>query len=121
MIRRKFTLEFKQQALELAQQLGSYAEAERRLGIKPGVIYTWKNKFKVPLDSKVKSAQSAISDSEELNRLRKENEELKKVNYILKKAAAFFSQDHLNWHSGVEFSNLGFPENSYISGPSHLY
>ena len=32
---------------------------------------------------------------EELKRLRKEVEELKKVNYILKRAAAFFSQDHL--------------------------
>lgn len=95
MTRRKYTLEFKQQALELAQQLESFAEAERRLGIKAGIIYTWKKKFKVPLDPKMKPAKAAVSDTEELNRLRKENEELKKVNYILKKAAAFFSQDHL--------------------------
>ncbi|HWU44188.1 MAG TPA: transposase [Bdellovibrio sp.] len=95
MTKRKYTPEFKQQALELAQELGSFAEAARRLGINEGIIYGWKEKFKVPLDSKVKTAKAAISDSEELNRLRKENEELKKVNYILKKAAAFFSQDHL--------------------------
>jgi transposase len=95
MTNRKYTPEFKQQALELAQQLGSFAEAARQLGIQEGVIYAWKNKFKVPLDSKIKPAQAAILEAEELKRLRKENEELKKVNYILKKAAAFFSQDHL--------------------------
>lgn len=95
MTKRKYTPEFKKEALELAQQLGSFAEAERRLGISEGVIYTWKKKFNVPLDAKIKMAQSAISEAEELKRLRKENEELKKVNYILKKAAAFFSQDHL--------------------------
>ena len=33
--------------------------------------------------------------AEELARLRRENNELRKVNHILKAAAAFFSQDHL--------------------------
>jgi transposase-like protein len=32
---------------------------------------------------------------EEFRRIQKENEKLKKVNQILKSAAAFFSQDHL--------------------------
>ena len=27
----------------------------------------------------------------------------------------------INWHSGVEISNLGHPETSYFSGPSSLY
>jgi transposase-like protein len=39
--------------------------------------------------------QVSTSDHEELLRLRKEVSELKKVNHILKSAAAFFSQDHL--------------------------
>lgn len=95
MTRRKYTPEFKQEALELAQQLGSVAEAARRLGIKDTVLYNWKNTFKISMDPKVKSVQSSIADAEELKRLRKENEDLKKTNYILKKAAAFFSQDHL--------------------------
>ena len=95
MTKRRHTLEFKQQALELAQQLGSIAEAARRLGVSESLLYSWKGKFKVSLDPKKKTVKSAMDDAEEIKRLRKENEELKKTNYILKKAAAFFSQDHL--------------------------
>ena len=95
MTRRKYTPEFKQESLELAQKLGSVAEAARRLGIKDTVLHNWKARFKVSMDPKVKSVQSSMADAEELKRLRKENEDLKKTNYILKKAAAFFSQDHL--------------------------
>jgi transposase-like protein len=39
--------------------------------------------------------QASTPESEEILRLKKENEELKKVNYILKRASAFFAQDHL--------------------------
>lgn len=93
--RRKYTPEFKQEALELAQELGSVAEAARRLGITDTALYNWKATYKISKDPKVKSVQSSMADAEELKRLRKENEDLKKTNYILKKAAAFFSQDHL--------------------------
>lgn len=95
MTKRRFNQDFKQQALELAQELGSSAEAARRLGISGSLLYSWQSKFKVPLDPKKKTAASAMADAEEMKRLRKENEDLKKTNYILKKAAAFFSQDHL--------------------------
>lgn len=95
MTRRKYTPEFKRESLELAQQLGSVAEAARRLGIKDTVLYNWKATFNISMNPKKKSVQSSMADAEELKRLRKENEDLKKTNYILKKAAAFFSQDHL--------------------------
>jgi len=95
MTRRRYTKEFKIQALELAQQLGSYAAAAKQLGIRDSAIHTWKQKFKVSLDSKFKPAADAVADAEEIKRLKRENEDLKKTNYILKRAAAFFSQDHL--------------------------
>jgi len=95
MTKRRYTSEFKQQGLELAQQVGSVAEAARRLGIAASLLYSWKGKFKVSLDPKKKTVKSSMDEAEEMKRLRKENEELKKTNYILKKAAAFFSQDHL--------------------------
>ena len=95
MAKRQFTREFKIQALELAQQLGNTSEAARQLGIGNAVLYSWSKKFNISLDARAKPAATAVIESEEMKRLRKENDELKKTNYILKKAAAFFSQGHL--------------------------
>ncbi len=94
-MKQKYTKEFKLQALELVNQLGSYAEAARQLGVKDGVLHTWKNKFKFEMKKDTEKLAGSNPESEEIKRLKKENEELKKVNYILKRAAAFFSQDHL--------------------------
>lgn len=95
MSRRQYTREFKIQALELAQELGSYSEAARQLGINDPILHSWKKKFNISKDPKAKPAIQAVNEAEEIKRLRRENEDLKKTNYILKKAAAFFSQDHL--------------------------
>ncbi len=94
---RKYTKEFKIEALNLVKQLGSYSAAARQLGISDGTLHAWKDKYNFPNQAvKAKNtAEQAIADAEELKRLRKENEDLKKTNYILKRAAAFFSQDHL--------------------------
>ena len=95
-MKQKYTEEFKLQALKLADELGSVVEATKQLGLKDNAIYNWKVKYKYEFqNSKPKAVVPASPESEEVKRLRKENEELKKVNYILKRAAAFFSQDHL--------------------------
>lgn len=88
--KRAFTKEFKKQAVELAKSLGNTTMAAKQLGIRDTLIHSWKSKFGA-------GNSSGLSESErdEIKRLRKENAELKKVNYILKGAAAFFSQDHL--------------------------
>lgn len=94
-MKQKYTEEFKLESLKLADQLGSVVEATKQLGLKDNAIYNWKKKFKFEFTGKQTKAASTTPESEEIKRLRKENEELKKVNYILKRAAAFFSQDHL--------------------------
>ncbi len=71
------------------------AEATRQLGLKENAIQNWKNKYKFEIQNDLEKKMNTNSESEEIKRLKKENEELKKVNYILKRAAAFFSQDHL--------------------------
>ena len=91
---RIYTESFRRQAVELAEQLGSPAEAARQLGIDNANIYTWRMRKKSKQNEKNSSA-GAETEAEELKRLRKENNELRKVNHILKAAAAFFSQDHL--------------------------
>ncbi len=90
-VKRTFDKEFKERAVQLAADLKSISEAARQLGIAPTNIHNWREELGL------KSEQAAKSEPyvEEIKRLKKENEELKKVNYILKKAAAFFSQDHL--------------------------
>lgn len=94
--RRSFTNEFKVQAVELAEQIGSNDEAASRLGIRVDSIRTWKrqlgrsNKVKDP-----RTPSQVMADLEEIKRLKKQVSDLEKTNYILKKAAAFFSQDHL--------------------------
>lgn len=88
---RKYTLEFKQQAAELAIRIG-IGRAARQLGVPVSSINEWKQNAD---KGKPQSKKSLLTLEEENRLLVKENEELKKVNYILKKAAAFFSQDHL--------------------------
>ncbi len=92
---KKYTTEFKIQALELVRQTGSYCEAARQLGIKDSLLHAWKKKFNFSPNSKGKSASEAVVESAEVRELRKKVQELEKTNYILKRAAAFFSQDHL--------------------------
>ena len=94
MQKRKFTEEFKRQALELADQLGSVAAAAKQLGISDGNLYHWRSR-PIQKSTSPKTTSSSESTAEENHRLRKENAELKKVNFILKQAAAFFSQDQL--------------------------
>jgi transposase len=91
---RKYTVEFKRDAVELARQLGNASQAARQLGIVDSLLHVWIRKFGSEPQGN-SPERTAATDAEEIARLRKENLELKKVNQILKAAAAFFSQDHL--------------------------
>ena len=92
---RRYTTEFKRQAVELAESLGSVMKAATQLGIPDVNIHAWRKALR---DSKVGVSNLTAGipvESEEIKKLRKENAELRQVNLILKTAAAFFSQDHL--------------------------
>ena len=99
---RKYTLEFKRQAIELARDLGSGRKAATQLGVSESNIHNWRTLAKAgALGGSVaglvaiKSQSPTVNSDDEIRRLRREVSELKKVNHILKQAAAFFSQDHL--------------------------
>ena len=87
---RKYTQEFKQQAGQLALKIGTSRAAEQ-LGVNVVNVQRWKNKV---IAQEPQSKKEKVGIEEENRVLRKEVEELRKVNQILKKAAAFFSQDH---------------------------
>jgi len=88
MKKKTYTKEFKEQAVVLAKELGSFSKAAEQLGLPASNIHTWEKRLEYKTNTQTESEL-------EIKRLRKENLELKKVNSILKSAAAFFSQDHL--------------------------
>jgi transposase len=89
--RRKFTSEFKDEAVKLITEQGySIVEAARNLGINAGMLGRWKREQE--------SLANSVSDNpfalkEELRRLRKENKQLRMEREILKNAAAFFAKE----------------------------
>jgi transposase len=89
---RKYTEEFRRQAVQLAIDLGSMTKAAKQLGVAHANLHNWK--LKIQQSESIDKNLAQIKSEEELKRLRKENAELKKVNYILKAAAAVFSRDH---------------------------
>ena len=89
---RKYTDEFKHQAVKLSYELG-VSRAAKQLGISGVNVSKWRTKQ--ACEKIISKQDEAVSQEQELKRLRKENEEQKKVIYILKRAAAFFSQDQL--------------------------
>lgn len=91
MARRKYTREFKLSAVQLVNEQGySFAEAGKSLGVDPGSVRQWVEKFSSETELAPKG-EGAIAA--ELRRLRKENAQLRIERDILKKAAAFFAKE----------------------------
>jgi transposase len=89
--RRRFTDDFRTQAVALAESLGPSAAA-RKLGISVKTLANWASGRTVATTAA--SKRRPISDLEaELSRLRSENATLKMEREILKKAAAFFAKE----------------------------
>ena len=91
--RRKFTKEFKEEAVKLVIEEGyQISEASRNLGIHANLLGRWKREYEDG-GKGVSDNESSVSMKAELNRLRKENKRLKMEREILKKAAAFFAKE----------------------------
>jgi len=91
--RRKYTQEFKEEAVKLITNQGySFAEAGRNLGVNPNVLSRWKREIEKAEGSGL-SSTNAVSIQAELKRLRKENKQLRQEREILKKAAVFFAKE----------------------------
>lgn len=85
--RRKFTDEFKDEAVKLVTEQGySIAEASRNLGINPNILGQWKKEL-ASRENDNASSGNMVTMQAELTRLRKEYKQLKMEREILKKAA----------------------------------
>ncbi len=88
---KNYTEQFKREAVALSERLGNVLKAAQQLGTTSASIVYWKKQLGIKKEAVIKPEDP----QQELERLRKENLELQKANEILKRAAAFFSQDHL--------------------------
>ena len=94
MTKRKVTnypLEFKQSSAQLAATSDNpVSQTAKELGVHEKTLSGWVNKY-YPRPKQLDTALRA--ESEELQRLRKENVRLKQERDILKKAAAYFASE----------------------------
>lgn len=94
--RRKYTQEFKVEAVRLSRQPGmTVVKAASDLGIRAKMLYRWRHEFaEAPAEAFPGKGRRRASE-QELERLRRENEQLRMEREILKKATAFFAnQSH---------------------------
>lgn len=94
--RRRYTLEFKQEAVRLVQEEGlTYAQVGSDLGVDRSTIRVWSLAAQDGQLGGVTSRARPLSAEEELAKLRKEVRVLREEREILKKAAAFFAKENL--------------------------
>jgi transposase len=93
---RKYTEEFKLEALELLKSSGKTArQIERDLGITPGLLVKWRDRYQVTT-KEAEQAHLGLSDMEaarrEIKRLRQRLAEVEEEREILKKTINIFSR-----------------------------
>ena len=93
---KQYSQEFKEEVVALITEQGySVPKAAESVGVKPSLVYKWKDKIESEKQGKSLSSDERL----ELARLRKENKELKMDKEILKiprghdEASAFFAKE----------------------------
>ena len=99
--RRKYSEEFKREAVALVTEQGyKLAEAARSVGVNANLLSKWRDRFAE------ESAETRLTgdEREELKQLRKENRLLKMEKEILKKASQYFAKEMIStaWMQEVE-------------------
>jgi len=91
--RRRFSREFKLEAVRQLEAGGRLAEVARNLGIDPTVLRRWKTQVSLDPATAFPGNGRERDTADELRRLRKEVAQLRAERDFLKKAAAFFAKD----------------------------
>ena len=91
--RRQFTDAFKSEAVRLTRESGRpVAQVARELGIGDNLLYRWRSEQQ-QVESQGRTRQAVWAEQDELTRLTRENEILRKERDFLKRAAAFFARE----------------------------
>jgi transposase len=94
MRRRKFSREFKVEAVKLVKDRGvSVAQAARDLDVHENVMRKWVKEFGSDPAQAFPGQGQMKPEQQEIERLRRENNRLRAERDILKKAAAFFAKE----------------------------
>ena len=95
--RRKYTKEFKLEAIQLAESRGNASEVARNLGIDHNLLYRWIKEYKTDQQHAFPGLGKMKEPDEELRQLRKQLADVEEERDILKKALAIFSKkDQIN-------------------------
>ena len=87
--RRKFSKQFKRDAVSLIETSGkNLSQVARELGVRPGLLSSWREAVEAE-----RKTGLGTDELEELKRLRRDNDRLKMEVEILKKATAFFARE----------------------------
>ena len=96
MERRKFTREFKLEAVKLVRERGvTVAQAARDLGVHGTVLRRWVQECVADSQQAFPGQGQMKPDQVEIERLRREVTKLKAERDILKKAAAYFAKESM--------------------------
>jgi transposase len=88
-MKRKYTEEFKKDAIELASKIG-VTEASKNLNIASSQIYAWRKALRVEGgQNAIKGVFPGETAEQAIKRLEKEANELREANEVLKKALGF--------------------------------
>jgi len=88
MTQSKYSKEFREEALRMAEREGVAATSEK-LGVDKRYIYDWRRTRRLKKAEPPKGLKPGETVDEGFARLEKENDELREANYILKKAMGF--------------------------------
>lgn len=94
--RRRFSMEFKQEAVRLVKEKGvPITQVARDLGVDRSVLRTWAEREAAGelVEASPPASRPKLDLEEEVRRLRRENAILREEREILKKAAAFFAKE----------------------------
>ena len=92
--RRNYDNEFKREAVRLVVEEGRKAsEVERNLGITPSLVSRWMREMTEDPEYAFPGKGRLKSPDDEIRKLQRENERLRRERDILKKAVAIFSKD----------------------------
>lgn len=83
MQRKRYTMEFKQQVLQEAKEIGNIAQVARRHGLVPKVVYNWMKMSKhqdwQTTSTDAKRVSTYVPSTSEFKEIETENDKLKKI------------------------------------------